>query len=155
MLYLYVVAAAAVAPARREALAADRTPRSKTVPQIEPVVGSDMSSDEIARIVRAASDGANARVTLLRVGRVGGEPAPDTITDSSEPGLPVLELPAGRRGGRAAAASRPARRSAADGPVAEVARAAARRATRRRGRRLLDADGRRRAQRRARPQRRS
>jgi len=119
VLYLYVVPQLQ-SRLRDEKLSQLTAAARKTVPQIEPVVGSDMSSDEIRRIVRAASDGASARVTLLRVGRVGDEPSLTTVTDSSEPGLPVLSFPpvdAAIRSGRITTGSE----VSSDGPVAEVA----------------------------------
>lgn len=118
-LYLYVVPQLQ-SRLRDEKLSQLTAAARKTVGQIEPVVGSDLSSEQIDRIVRAASDGASARVTLLRIGRVGGEPRPSVIADSSEPRLPILSLPAVERAvrsGRIATGSE----VTADGPVAEVA----------------------------------
>ncbi len=125
VLYLYVVPQLE-SRLRDEKLSQLTIVAQRTAPQIAATVGGDLPAASVARIVRAASDAANARVTLLRIGRVGGLPAPDTITDSSEsgeeadPGVPELALPtadeAARRG-RVTAGSE----VAADGPVAEVA----------------------------------
>jgi signal transduction histidine kinase len=92
----------------------------KTIGQIEPAVGGDMSIAEIEQIVRSASDGASARLTLLRVGRIGGELRPSVVADSSDPSVPRLSFPAletAVRTGRVATGSE----VTADGPVAEVA----------------------------------
>jgi signal transduction histidine kinase len=70
--------------------------------------------------VRAASDAANARVTLLRVGYVGRVPDLTPIADSSDPAAPTLLLPTAdgaARSGRVTTGTE----MTADGPVAEVA----------------------------------
>ena len=119
VLYLYVVPQLQ-SRLRDEKLSQLTAAAKKTVGQIEPVVDSNLSAQEVSRIVRAASDGASARVTLLRVGRVGGELRPTTVADSSAPRLPVLSLPTVEpaiRSRRIATGSE----VTADGPVAEVA----------------------------------
>jgi signal transduction histidine kinase len=119
VLYLYVVPQLQ-SRLRDEKLSQLTTAAKKTVRQIAATVGSDMTDGAVARTVRAASDGSNARVTLLRIGRLGGEPVPTTATDSSSPPRPELLLPTAdvaARTGRLTAGSE----VAADGPVAEVA----------------------------------
>lgn len=124
VLYLYVVPQLE-SRLRDEKLSQLTAVAQQTAPQIASTVGGDLPAGAVARIVRAASDAANARVTLLRIGRVDGLPAPDTITDSSEsgerdPAVPELALPTAdeaARTGRVTAGSE----VAADGPVAEVA----------------------------------
>jgi two-component system OmpR family sensor kinase len=119
VLYLYVVPQLQ-SRLRDEKLSQLTASARQTVPEIAATVGGDLPSAAVARIVRAASDAANARVTLLRIGRVGGLPAPQVITDSSDPTVPELVLPtadSAARTGRLTAGSE----VAAGGPVAEVA----------------------------------
>jgi signal transduction histidine kinase len=119
VLYLYVVPQLQ-SRLRDEKLSQLQTAALQTVPQIQETLGATVPATTVTRVVRAASDTANARVTLLRIGRVGGTPLLGTITDSSDPALPELALPA------AAAAARTGRiqsgsEVSAGGPVAEVA----------------------------------
>lgn len=119
VLYLYVVPQLQ-SRLRDEKLSQLTVAAKQTAPQIQTTVGGDLPDAAVARIVRAASDAANARVTLLRIGRVGGLPAPDTVTDSSDPALPRLALATATeaaRTGRVTSGSE----VAAEGPVAEVA----------------------------------
>lgn len=119
VLYLYVVPQLE-SRLRDEKLSQLTIAAQQSVRQIESTLGSDLPEGEVARVVRAAGDAANARVTLLRIGRVGGLPAPDTVADSSEPPVPELALPTAdeaARTGRLTAGSE----VAADGPVAQVA----------------------------------
>jgi two-component system OmpR family sensor kinase len=119
LLYLYVVPQLQ-SRLRDEKLSQLTAAAKQTVPQIASTVGVDLPAEAVARAVRAASDAANARVTLLRIGRVGGLPAPDTITDSSDPALPELALPTAdeaARTGRTTTGSE----ITAEGPVGEVA----------------------------------
>ncbi len=125
VLYLYVVPQLE-SRLRDEKLSQLTIVAQRTAPPIAASGGGVLAAACGARVVRAASDAANARVTLLRIGRVGGLPAPDTITDSSEsgeqsdPAVPELALPTAdeaARTGRVTAGSE----VAADGPVAEVA----------------------------------
>jgi two-component system, OmpR family, sensor kinase len=119
VLYLYVVPQLQ-SRLRDEKLSQLETSAQQTVQQIAATVGGQRTNAAVTRVVRAASDAANARVTLLRISRVGGLPVPGTITDSSDPALPELALPTAddaARGGRIASGSE----VSADGPVAEVA----------------------------------
>ena len=119
MLYLYVVPQLQ-SRLRDEKLSQLELAAQQTVQQIAATVGGDRTSAQVRRVVRAASDTANARVTLLRIGRVGGELVPSLITDSSDPALPELAMPTASeaaRSGRLASGSE----VSADGPVAEVA----------------------------------
>ncbi len=119
VLYLYVVPPLQ-SRLRDEKLSQLATAAKKTVSQIEPVVGSDMPTPEIARIVRAASDGASARVTLLRVGSLGGEPQLTKVTDSSDPNVPVPSFPSADRAARSGRTTNGSEVTS-EGPVAEVA----------------------------------
>ncbi len=119
MLYLYI-APQLQTRLREEKLAQLTAAAKKTVTQIAPAVGGDVPAKEVPRIVRAAADGANARVTLLRVGRFGIEPALSVITDSSDPALPALTLPAADRAARSGRTTSGSE-VASEGPVAEVA----------------------------------
>jgi signal transduction histidine kinase len=119
VLYLYVVPQLQ-SRLRDEKLSQLQIAAQQTVEQVAATVGAGSTSAEVRRVVRAASDTANARVTLLRISRVGGELIPGTITDSSDPAQPALALPAAdaaARTGRIASGSE----VSADGPVAEVA----------------------------------
>jgi len=119
VLYLYVVPQLQ-SRLRDEKLSQLELAAQQTVQQIAATVGGDRTSAQVRRVVRAASDTANARVTLLRIGRVGGELVPSLITDSSDPALPELAMPTASeaaRSGRLASGSE----VSADGPVAEVA----------------------------------
>jgi len=119
VLYLYVVPQLQ-SRLRDEKLSQLELSARQTIEQIQAMVGADRSIAEVTRVVRGASDTANARVTLLRIGRVGGLPAPSTIADSSEPALPELALPAADQAARTGLVARGSEVSA-DGPVAEVA----------------------------------
>jgi two-component system OmpR family sensor kinase len=119
VLYLYVVPQLQ-SRLRDEKLSQLETSAQQTVEQIAATVGGERTSAEVRRIVRAASDTANARVTLLRIGRVGGELIPSAITDSSDPALPQLALPAADEAARSGHIAKGSEVSA-DGPVAEVA----------------------------------
>ena len=119
MLYLYVVPQLQ-SRLRDEKLSQLEISAQQTVEQIAATVGAGSTLAEVRRVARAASDTANARVTLLRISRIGGELVPGTITDSSDPAQPALSLPAAdaaARTGRIAKGSE----VSADGPVAEVA----------------------------------
>jgi two-component system, OmpR family, sensor kinase len=119
VLYLYVVPQLE-SRLRDEKLSQLTIAAKQTAPQIAQTVGGNLSDGALARTVRAASDAANARVTLLRIGRVGGLPAPDTITESSNPAYPELALPTAdeaARTGRVTAGSE----VAGGRPIAEVA----------------------------------
>jgi two-component system OmpR family sensor kinase len=119
VLYLYVVPQLQ-SRLRDEKLSQLQTSAQQTVEQIAATVGGERTSAEVRRIVRAASDTANARVTLLRIGRVGGELIPSAITDSSDPALPQLALPAADKAAQSGHIAKGSEVSA-DGPVAEVA----------------------------------
>jgi signal transduction histidine kinase len=119
VLYLYVVPQLQ-SRLRDEKLSQLQTAALQTVAQIQETLGATVPATTVTRVVRAASDTANARVTLLRIGRVGGTPLLGTIADSSDPALPELGLPAAdasARTGRIQSGSE----VAAGGPVAEVA----------------------------------
>lgn len=125
VLYLYVVPQLE-SRLRDEKLSQLTAVAQQTVGEIEATLAGDVPVKRLARVVRSVGDAANARVTLLRIGWLGGVPLPDTVTDSSEPGdgsdpgVPELALPtaeAAARSGRATAGSE----VAADGPVAQVA----------------------------------
>ncbi len=119
VLYLYVVPQLQ-SRLRDEKLSQLQIAAQQTVGQIASTVGAGSTSADVRRVVRAASDTANARITLLRISRVGGELIPGTITDSSDPAQPSLALPtadAAARTGRVASGSE----VTGDGPVAEVA----------------------------------
>ena len=119
VLYLYVVPQLQ-SRLRDEKLSQLQTSAQQTVEQIAATVGGERTTAEVRRIVRAASDASNARVTLLRISRVGTDLVPGTVADSSDPALPELALPAAdeaARSGRIATGSE----VSADGPVAEVA----------------------------------
>jgi len=119
VLYLYVVPQLQ-SRLRDEKLSQLEISAQQTVEQIAATVGAGSTLAEVRRVARAASDTANARVTLLRISRIGGELVPGTITDSSDPAQPALSLPAAdaaARTGRIAKGSE----VSADGPVAEVA----------------------------------
>ncbi len=119
VLYLYVVPQLQ-SRLRDEKLSQLETSARQTVQDIADTVGGDLPAAAVTRVVRAASDTANARVTLLRIGRVGGLPLPGTITDSSDPLLPELSMPTAdtaARTGRIASGSE----VSPDGPIAEVA----------------------------------
>src|SRR6185312_926722 len=107
VLYLYVVPQLQ-SRLRDEKLSQLELAAQQTVQPILSTLGKNISNAEVTKVVRAASDTANARVTLLRIGRVGGLPLPGTITDSSDPAA---------RSGRIATGSE----VSSDGPVAEVA----------------------------------
>jgi two-component system OmpR family sensor kinase len=119
VLYLYVVPQLQ-SRLRDEKLSQLELAARQTVRQISDTVGGDLPAAEVTRVVRAASDTANARVTLLRIGRVGGLPLPGTITDSSDPLLPELALPTADEAARTGRITRGSEVSA-EGPVAEVA----------------------------------
>jgi signal transduction histidine kinase len=119
VLYVYVVPQLQ-SRLRDEKLSQLTAAAKKTIAQLEPTVGSRMPVREVRDAVRATSDAANARVTLLRVGYAGGVPETSTIADSSDPAIQPLSLPAADRAadsGRVASGSE----VTADGPVAEVA----------------------------------
>jgi two-component system, OmpR family, sensor kinase len=119
VLYVYI-APQLQSRLRDEKLSQLQIAAQKTVSPIAATVGADVSAKFVAQLVRAASDGANARVTLLRVGRVGGEPQLTTSADSSEPATPRLSVPtaeAAARNGRVTRGSE----AGAEGPLAEVA----------------------------------
>jgi len=119
VLYLYVVPQLQ-SRLRDEKLSQLATSAQTTIAQLEPAIGTRMRTSEVAQVVRAVSDGANARVTLLRVGYSGADPQTSLIADSSDAGSEPLGLPAAVRAatsGRLASGSE----VAADGPVAEVA----------------------------------
>lgn len=125
VLYLYVVPQLE-SRLRDEKLSQLTAAAEQNVPEIEAAVVGDLPAPAVARAVRSASDAANARVTLLRIDRVGGLPAPDTITDSSEPddrddpAVPELALPAADEAARTGLVTAGSEVTA-DGPVAEVA----------------------------------
>jgi two-component system OmpR family sensor kinase len=119
VLYLYVVPQLQ-SRLRDEKLSQLELAARQTVQQIADTVGGDLPAEEVTGIVRAASDTANARVTLLRIGRVGGLPLPGTITDSSDPLLPELALPTADEAARTGRISSGSEVSP-DGPIAEVA----------------------------------
>ncbi|HEU4703511.1 MAG TPA: HAMP domain-containing sensor histidine kinase [Conexibacter sp.] len=119
VLYLYVVPQLQ-SRLRDEKLSQLEISAQQTVEQIAATVGAGSTSAEVRRVVRAASDTANARVTLLRISRVGGELIPGTITDSSDPAQPALALPAADEAARTGHVAKGSEVSA-DGPVAEVA----------------------------------
>jgi two-component system OmpR family sensor kinase len=119
VLYLYVVPQLQ-SRLRDEKLSQLQTSAQQTVEQIAATVGGARTSAQVRRVVRAASDTANARVTLLRIARVGGAPIPGTITDSSDPALPELALPPADEAARTGRIAKGSEVSA-DGPVAEVA----------------------------------
>jgi len=119
ILYLYL-APQLQSRLRDEKLAQLTTAAKKTVTQIAPAVGGDVPARDVPQIVRTASDGANARVTLLRVGQLGSEPRLSTISDSSDPALPVLTLPTAERAARSGRVTTGSE-VASEGPVAEVA----------------------------------
>ena len=148
-------AAAAVAPARREALAADRggeaddrAARRRRSGRACPCPTCGRRSGAVERRGERARDAAARRPRRRRAADRRRSPTRATPT------IQRAEPP-GRRGRRAHGAHRERLRGPADGPVAEVALPLRHRGQRRRGRRLLDADDRRRAQRRDHPPRRS
>jgi two-component system, OmpR family, sensor kinase len=119
VLYLYVVPQLR-SRLRDEKLSQLTASAKTTVNQLEPAVGSRMRTSEVTQSVRAASDGANARISLLRVGYRGSDPVLTPIADSSDPNLEALSFPAAdraARSGRLASGSE----VSSDGPVAEVA----------------------------------
>ena len=133
VLYLYVVPQLQ-SRLRDEKLSQLELSARQTVQQIADTVGGDLPAAAVTRVVRAASDTANARVTLLRIGRVGGLPLPGTITDSSDPRCPSCRCrrptTAARSGPhrerlggvrRTARSPRSPCRCTTDGRVAEVA----------------------------------
>jgi signal transduction histidine kinase len=90
--------------------------------RLRATVGSALTADEVGRRVRAVAASANARVTLLRVGRSGSTLQPGVVADSSSGrGERDLQYIAGLE---AAATEQPARatESASTGRWAEVAR---------------------------------
>jgi signal transduction histidine kinase len=119
VLYLYVVPQLR-SRLRDEKLSQLTSSAQTTVTQLQPAIGTRMSSTDVAQAVRAASDGANARISLLRVGYRGNDPVLTPIADSSDPRLELLNFPAADRAartGRLASGSE----ISSDGPVAEVA----------------------------------
>lgn len=119
VLYLYVVPQLQ-SRLRDEKISQLEAAARQTEQQLAATLGEDVSIAEVTRVVRAASDTSNARITLLRIGHVGGLPLPDTVADSSDPRVPELALPtagAAARSGRIASGTE----VSAEGPVAEVA----------------------------------
>ncbi|HYV15263.1 MAG TPA: HAMP domain-containing sensor histidine kinase [Conexibacter sp.] len=119
VLYLYVVPQLQ-SRLRDEKLSQLTTAAKQTIAQLEPTVGTRMPLHAVRQAVGAVGDGANARITLLRVGYAGGEPQTSTIADSSDATIQALSLPAAEdavRSGRIARGSE----VTSDGPVAEVA----------------------------------
>jgi signal transduction histidine kinase len=119
VLYLYL-APQLQSRLRDEKLSQLTAAAQKTIGPIVPAVGGEAPARQVAQIVRAASDGANARVTLLRVGKIGTEPRLTTIADSSDPALPLLSFPTAETAARTNRVS-PGTEVGANGPVAEVA----------------------------------
>jgi two-component system OmpR family sensor kinase len=118
LLYLYL-APQLQSRLRDEKLSQLTAAAKKTVGDLEGTVDGDMPARRVAQTVRTASDRANARITLQRVGHLGTEPQLTTIADS-DTALPSLTLPtadAAARSGRLASGSE----VAPEGPVAEVA----------------------------------
>ena len=119
VLYLYVVPQLQ-SRLRDEKLSQLAASAQQAIPTIVSPLERNASSAEVTRLVRAASDTANARITLLRIGRVGGLPLPGTITDSSDPALPELALPTAETAARTGRVARGSEVSSG-GPIAEVA----------------------------------
>jgi signal transduction histidine kinase len=119
VLYLYVVPQLQ-SRLRDEKLSQLEASAQQAIPSIVATLDRNVSSAEVTKVVRAASDTANARITLLRIGRVGGLPLPGTITDSSDPALPELALPTADTAARTGRVARGSEVSSG-GPVAEVA----------------------------------
>ena len=119
VLYVYI-APQLQSRLRDEKLSQLQIAAQKTVSPIGTTVGADVSARFVDQLVRAASDGANARVTLLRVGRVGGQPQLTASADSSEPATPRLSAPAAKAAVRSGRVTRGSE-AGADGPLAEVA----------------------------------
>ncbi len=119
VLYLYVVPQLQ-SRLRDEKLSQLAAAAQQAVPTIVSPLDRNGSSADVTKVVRAASDTANARITLLRIGRVGGLPLPGTITDSSDPALPELALPTAETAARTGRTARGSEVSSG-GPVAEVA----------------------------------
>jgi len=119
VLYLYVVPQLQ-SRLRDEKLSQLELAAQQSVAPIVATLGEDVSTEQVTKVVRAASDAANARITLLRIGRVGRLPLPGTITDSSDPALPELALPTADEAARSGRVARGSEVSSG-GPVAEVA----------------------------------
>jgi two-component system OmpR family sensor kinase len=119
VLYLYI-APQLESRLRDEKVTQLRRAAQETVSAVDRVAGTGVNASAIAPAIRAAADRANARVTLLRVTRSGGEPNPVTLVqDSSENAsrLPVGVALDAARSGRIETGSQ----ATPDGPVAVVA----------------------------------
>jgi signal transduction histidine kinase len=119
VLYMYI-APQLQSRLRDEKLSQLTAAAQKTVGVLGPTVGGRMPASQVEASVRAAGDAANARVTLLRIGYVGGAPELTPIADSSDPSASELLLPpatGAARSGRVTTGSE----MTPDGPVAEVA----------------------------------
>ena len=83
-LYLYVVPHAAAAPDAGQARAL-RQATARYGPSVSRAVNSSRPAFAVAAEVRGAASATASRVALLRVGRAGGEPRTELVTDSSGP----------------------------------------------------------------------
>ncbi|MDO8211503.1 HAMP domain-containing sensor histidine kinase [Conexibacter sp. CPCC 206217] len=82
VLYLYI-APQLESRLRDEKITQLREAAQKTVFEVAQVAGTIVPTARLEQVVRQTGDHANARLTLMRVNTIGGEPQPETVSDSA------------------------------------------------------------------------